>query len=160
MPHSTRTTLLALILLAGCATSSVETSEGSLPCGEPPASGAGGYQRTGWLNEGGGYISNTESNATDTPMDSVGDPPSARVLYCPTGQGTWIGGKKDSALSVFEFLDIVRAENGFDTDLVTKAKSYTLQARRTVADETSENAACGCMAHYPEMDLPWTDRDD
>lgn len=146
--------------LQGCVPGSVERSRDSLPCGEAPASWVGGYQRTGWHDEGRGYISNTKASASDTPLDSIGDPPSARVLYCPTGQGTWIGGKKDSALSAFEFLDIVRAENGFDTDLITKARGYKLEARRTVAGETSEIAACGCMAHYPEMDLPWTKRDD
>lgn len=154
--------LSALIVpaLQGCMSGSVETSRDSLPCGEPPASWAGGYQRTGWRDEGRGYISNTESSASDTPMESIGDPPSARVLYCPTGQGTWISGKNESRLSAFEFLDLVRAENGFATDLLVKARSYKLEARGTVAGEASEIAACGCMAHYPEMDLPWTKRDD
>lgn len=147
-------------LLQGCIPDTGEMSRDTLPCAVLPETWVGGYLRTGWRDEGRGYITNTEGFASDTPSEDVGDGPSARVLYCPTGKGTSIRWGRHATLSAFEFLDLVRARGEFGTDLVTLARSYNLPARTTMADETSEVAACGCMAHYPNMDLPWTSRDD
>lgn len=134
-----------------------------------------GSKRSGWKDEGNGFISNVSSSwyAPHVPEPGIDyaslNQSESQILYCPAGDGVQIetvGVPTESLLGYEEFLQVLREREMFKSDyefvptIIGLAKSFKLQAVPTKSTKESEVAACGCMTHYPELDLPWTTRDD
>lgn len=154
---------LSAVVLQGCVTDSDEYVDRPLPnCGHVSGSWVGGSERSGWRDEGNGYISNHSSNWSDTPVigdDALG--PTANILHCPTGEGLLIGFSSKSQLSPRGFLAAAREQNDIgNTDLFAKAKALNLNVRKTTATQQSKIAKCGCDAYYPNLKPVWMNADE
>ncbi len=127
-------------------------------CGRETSYGiAGGSMRSGWVDEGGGYISNTHAQWSDSLGGAGSDGPSARLFNCASGEGMRFGWSPRASVSAHDFIDRMRkAKKAGDPEaMASEGRRLGLTVRQTRANAESETAICGCELYYPQTERAW-----